>query len=428
MKQYSLVVILHICLLAILSVGVYVLYCADLWFSMLITFLFLLGTGIHLYYIQMKQLQMMRRLTDSLRYNDMTQAFRPPYKNKLMTEMAVELSETLQAFRARLLEEEIKHQYYESLLNKVDTAVLVTDMSGRIEWLNRAATAQLGQDPQLPAELLSLPSGETQVIRIHRNGTTLEMAVATTLFVARGMERRLISLKNIHSVLEENEIEAWQKLIRVLTHEIMNSIAPIISLSETLSERAVQNGMNEKDYGIMLQGMQTIYRRSKGLLGFVENYRKLSRLSMPVLAPVRMEELLDDLKKLFPSRDIHYIYRTEDADKILMLDRSQIEQVLINLLKNAGEACIEQEIPEVIIATHYEMEKRIFMLTVTDNGSGILPDVLDKIFVPFFTTKPTGSGIGLSLCKQIMNLHGGSISVSSEIGKGSCFSLKFLCK
>ena len=124
----------------------------------------------------------------------------------------------------------------------------------------------------------------------------------------------------------------------------------------------------------------------------------------------------------------HYIYRTEDADKILMLDRSQIEQVLINLLKNAGEACIEQEIPEVIIATHYEMEKRIFMLTVTDNGSGILPDVLDKIFVPFFTTKPTGSGIGLSLCKQIMNLHGGSISVSSEIGKGSCFSLKFLCK
>ena len=149
---------------------------------------------------------------------------------------------------------------------------------------------------------------------------------------------------------------------------------------------------------------------------------------MPVLAPVRMEELLDDLKKLFPSRYIHYIYRTEDADKILMLDRSQIEQVLINLLKNAGEACIEQEIPEVIIATHYEMEKRIFMLTVTDNGSGILPDVLDKIFVPFFTTKPTGSGIGLSLCKQIMNLHGGSISVSSEIGKGSCFSLKFLCK
>ena len=158
-----------------------------------------------------------------------------------------------------------------------------------------------------------------------------ELAVTVTEYSSQGVDLRLINLKNIHSVLEENEIEAWQKLIRVLTHEIMNSIAPIISLSETLSERAVQNGMNEKDYGIMLQGMQTIYRRSKGLLGFVENYRKLSRLSMPVLAPVRMEELQDDLKKLFLRRDIHYIYRTEDADKILMLDRSQIEQVLINL-------------------------------------------------------------------------------------------------
>ena len=202
MKRYSLVVVLHICLLAVLSVGVYVLFRAELWFSTLITFLFLLGTGIHLYYIQIKQLQMMRRLTDSLRYNDMTQTFRPPYKNKLMTEMAIELSETLQAFRARLLEEEVKHQYYESLLNKVDTAVLVTDMSGRIEWMNRAAIAQLGQDLQLPAELMTLSSGETHVMRIHRNGATLEMAVAATLFVARGTERRLISLKNIHSVLE----------------------------------------------------------------------------------------------------------------------------------------------------------------------------------------------------------------------------------
>ena len=117
----------------------------------------------------------------------------------------------------------------------------------------------------------------------------------------------------------------------------------------------------------------------------------------------------------------------ENPETTLMLDRSQIEQVLINLLKNAGEACVEQIYPEVIISTHCDLEKHLFFLSVCDNGSGILPEVLDKIFVPFFTTKPTGSGIGLSLCKQIMNLHGGSISASSEIGKGSCFTLKFLC-
>ena len=185
--------------------------------------------------------------------------------------------------------------------------------------------------------------------------------------------------------------------------------------------------MNERDYNIMLQGMQTIHSRSKGLLNFVENYRKLSRLSAPILAPVNIGDLLSDMKKLFPNKNIQYIYKVENPETILMLDRSQIEQVLINLLKNAGEACVEQIYPEVIISTHCDLEKHLFFLSVCDNGSGILPEVLDKIFVPFFTTKPTGSGIGLSLCKQIMNLHGGSISASSEIGKGSCFTLKFLC-
>lgn len=433
MKRYSLVMILHICLLAVLSIGVYVLFRAELWFSTLITFLFLLGTGMHLYYMQIKQLQMMRRLTDSLRYNDMTQAFRPPYKNKLMTEMAMELSETLQAFRGRLLEEEVKHQYYESLLNKVDTAVLVTDISGRIEWMNRAATAQLGQEPQLPIELLNLSSGETHVMRIHRNGATLEMAVATTLFVARGTERRLISLKNIHSVLERNEMEAWQKLIRVLTHEIMNSITPIISLSETLSERGVpvtlQHATGEKEYAVMLQAMQTIHRRSKGLLGFVENYRRLTRLPVPVRTIVPVRELFADLQKLFPDQTIHF--ELPPSDKVLDVDRAQIEQVLINLLKNAREASSRREVPKIEVKAVFAPKVTSSLsswrctITVRDNGEGILPEVQDKIFVPFFTTKTAGSGIGLSLCKQIMNQHGGNISVYSEPDKGSCFTLQF---
>ena len=214
--------------------------------------------------------------------------------------------------------------------------------------------------------------------------------------------------------------------MRVLTHEIMISIAPIISLSDTLCDRALQQGLDEDS--LMLQGMKTIHRRSKGLLHFVENYRKLSRLSSPVLAPVRVGELLGDIKKLMPSSKVSYIYKVEDENRVLMIDRSQIEHVLINLLKNAGEACSEQPNPEVIVETFYLSEKRIFTLSVTDNGSGILPDVLDKIFIPFYTTKPTGSGIGLSLCKQIMTLHGGSIRVSSEVGKGSCFTLKWLIK
>ena len=206
----------------------------------------------------------------------------------------------------------------------------------------------------------------------------------------------------------------------------MNSITPIISLSDTLCERAIQQGMDEES--LMLQGMKTIHRRSKGLMNFVENYRKLSRLSSPVLAPVSVGELLGDIKKLFSSSGVRYIYKVEDEKRKLMIDRSQMEQVLINLLKNASEACEESSNPEVVIDTTYQEDKHIFQLSVTDNGCGILPEVQERIFIPFFTTKPTGSGIGLSLCKQIVAMHGGSIRVKSEIGKGSCFMLKMVVK
>ena len=271
-----------------------------------------------------------------------------------------------------------------------------------------------------------LQPGEVKIVRIYKEDFMHDLAVTVTTYSNATADLRLINLKNIRSVLEENEMEAWQKLVRVLTHEIMNSITPIISLSDTLCERAIQQGMDEES--LMLQGMKTIHRRSKGLMNFVENYRKLSRLSSPVLAPVSVGELLGDIKKLFSSSPVTYIYKIEDENRMLMIDRSQMEQVLINLLKNAGEACMEVANPEVVVETAFHKEKRIFQLSVTDNGCGILPEVQERIFIPFFTTKPTGSGIGLSLCKQITALHGGSIRVTSQEGKGSCFTLKWVVK
>ena len=139
-------------------------------------------------------------------------------------------------------------------------------------------------------------------------------------------------------------------------------------------------------------------------------------------------ELIGDIRKLFLSSSVRYIYKVEDEDLKLMIDRSQIEQVLINLLKNAKEACEDQPHPEIRIATHFQADKRIFHLSVTDNGLGILPNVMERIYVPFFTTKNSGSGIGLSLCKQVMALHGGSISVSNVEPHGASFVLKFLCR
>ena len=399
MKRFAFRVILHILLIVLFSIGSYLLFQKQLWFSTTICLILLITIGIHLYRMQFKQIALLRRLTDGLRYNDMMQTFHPPFNNKIMNEWAEELSDTLKDFRGRLLAEEIKHQYYENLLNKVDTAVLVADKAGHIEWMNQAAVTHLGQISQLPETLLKASvAHDTPVIRIEQNSTVLEMAISRTTFATQGREQQLISLKNIHSVLERNEMEAWQKLIRVLTHEIMNSITPIISLSETLSERGIPSQLGEKEYSVMLQAMQTIHRRSKGLLEFVENYRRLTRIPAPIRTQISIAELY--------------------------VDRTQIEQILINLLKNAREACSRKSDKKIQVKAR-KLSAGNTTLTISDNGEGILPDVLDKIFVPFFTTKTSGSGIGLSLCKQIMTLHEGSINVKSEVGKGSSFILTF---
>lgn len=347
------------------------------------------------------------------------------------------MNSAIAVFRNKLCDTEVLCQYYETLLNTVNTGIFVIDANGYIEWINRAATNEFNSkfikhiddlkslNPNFPQTLMSLAGGEMKVLRIQSGDIISEVAVTATIYHSKGRKLRLINLKNIHSILEDNEIIAWQKLIRVLTHEIMNSIAPIISLSETLCERAAINEVNEKDYQIMLQAMETIHRRSKGLLIFVENYRMLARLSTPVLVPVRVGELLEGIKKLFPDNMITYTYNIEHPETTLMIDRAQIEQVLINVIKNAAESCLSCNLPQISIETKLQRNLNSFFISVTDNGTGILPEVMDRIFVPFFTTKASGSGIGLSLCKQIISLHGGTISVASETGKGSCFILKF---
>ena len=215
--------------------------------------------------------------------------------------------------------------------------------------------------------------------------------------------------------MEANEIESWQKLIRVMGHEIMNSITPIISLSETLSTREVE-------YSRMQQGMQVIHKRSKGLLEFVENYRRITRIPAPVKEKVTLAELFNGIAELIPN---DYISFAQPATQIsIKADRTQIEQVLINIIKNAIEACAEVPSPQIQVKSSVS-ETGAVSITVSDNGPGILPNVLDKIFIPFFTTKENGSGIGLSLCKQIMHLHGGNITARSTPEQGSEFTLFF---
>lgn len=294
--------------------------------------------------------------------------------------------------------------------------VVLLDMN-----FHRAADALLDTRCRLPNEFLEAIKAGKTVVRYGKPSVPQDWAIDATRIDLRGCERWIVSLKNIHSTLERNEMEAWQKLIRVLTHEIMNSITPVISLSETLSKRCKADPDDVRNRSYIQHGVNVIHRRSKGLLDFVENYRRLTRIASPVKTRILVKDFFSDLRRLCPEPSIRF--RLPDEPLEWFADRAQMEQVFLNLLKNACEACAEKPNPEIIVAAQREGNELVF--TVRDNGIGVLPEVIDRVFVPFFTTKPSGSGIGLSICKQIITLHGGHISVESENGKGSCFFLYF---
>lgn len=437
---YSLRIALLIVVVMALTVASVLFYQNGLYFSLLFSVLGIVGLMVYACYMLHHSTKLVMRMIDSIRYNDFLLSFSTKEKNTMEERLKREINQVVTDFRQKQANQEERYHYYETLLDTVDCSLIVADKDQRIHWMNKAAVYDLlGHyihsleelnvfNKELSGILANLPPGEVKVVKLYREDFIQDMAVTITIYNTPQKEFRLINLKNIRSVLEENELEAWQKLIHVLTHEIMNSIAPIISLSDTLSISLKNPNRDEDEDEMISQGMRVINRRSKGMQSFVTNYRKLAYLPSPTLMPIRIGDLLADIRNLYPNGPVIYTYELEDEDFVLRIDRSQIEQVLINLLKNAKEACEDQPHPEIRIATHFQADKRIFHLSVTDNGLGILPNVMERIYVPFFTTKNSGSGIGLSLCKQVMALHGGSISVSNVKPHGASFVLKFLCR
>lgn len=314
-----------------------------------------------------------------------------------------ELNLTFDIFRQRLQSEAIRQHYYEQVLDEVDTGVLVCREDGEITWQNRASILMLGSMHGLPQEWIATRSAH-KVTHTHHN-TVYEMLVCSRKFVLDRQTYRIISLRDIHEVIEETEIEAWQKLVSVLTHEIMNSLTPIIGLSESAE------GMDERADS----ALAVIHRRSKGLLEFVNNYRKLTRIPQPQMESVPVQEYFNDLEQFYGDR-----IRCNVSPSALKVyaDPRQLMQVLVNLVKNASEAS-----NGVIELNASRMADGNIEISVRDYGHGILPEVMDSIFVPFFTTKPQGSGIGLSLCKQIVKQHRGRLQVKSSPGHGSTFTI-----
>jgi two-component system, NtrC family, nitrogen regulation sensor histidine kinase NtrY len=282
-----------------------------------------------------------------------------------------------------------------------------------------------------------LEHGEKALVPLWQGGSVFNLSVQVIELVMLGDKVKLASVQNIQGELEDKEMEAWQNLIKVLTHEIMNSVTPIASLSASAGDEIsgyVDDTASEEITVLrdelldIRQCLQTISRRSDGLIHFVNDFRNLTRIAIPSLTLINVGELLEEIRVLLREQlvqqNIEFSLDIESDNLLLSADRGMVEQVLINLIKNAMEAVQEKECSQIKVRAFLDERSRV-CLEVEDNGQGMTPEATTKIFIPFFTTKKSGSGIGLSLSRQIMRLHNGSIVVQSELEKGTTFTLRF---
>ncbi len=335
--------------------------------------------------------------------------------------------------------------YLQTIVEHVRIALVCFDDQMRVQLVNHAAKDLFNKQlittikslehisPELLNTINTIKSGERELVKFSLNGRVMNLSILATEFKLQDQAFKLVSFQDIKSELEANEIESWQKLIRVLTHEIKNSVIPISTLSDVILQMIKdENGHTDlsllDDEGIedLVGGLETIESRSKGLANFVKTYDQLTKVPKPATQPIAVEGLISRLRNLFKvdieQNAISLKLEIEEGLEI-QVDPDLIDQVLINLVKNAIEALKSTKGASINITAKTGAEGS--EISIADNGPGIPDEVAENIFVPFYTTKVSGSGIGLSLSRQIMRLHKGSLEVQSSPTRGTEFKLKF---
>ncbi len=380
---------------------------------------------------------------DSLRYIDTVK--KNIGKGKSFEELDKMYQEIAGIIHQVELERETDRQYFRYLVDHSGAGIISFNDSGDIEIINQSAkkilkmkqinniSALSALSPELPSLINTLKPGQQKLFKLIVENEVVGLSVRLAEYMISGRKIRLVSLQNIRNELEEEELDAWQKLIRVLTHEIMNSITPVNSLTNTIIRMLESEGrpkrQDEIDEGTLanaLEGLHSIEKRNKGLIGFVQSYRSLTRIQKPIFTKVDIESMFINIGRLVKDElevsGIHLFLVVNPAGLSLEADEKLLEQVMINLINNSRHALAETANPEIHLLAKIDHE--IAIIEVKDNGSGIPEDMMGNIFIPFFTTRAEGSGIGLSLSRQIIRLHGGSISVKSRPGVETIFTLK----
>lgn len=398
-----------------------------------------------LYQLLNKAQNEVKEFAESIHYRDFSRHFNVKHAPAELQPLREGFNEINSTFKVISREKETQYVYLQKILELVDTGILSykTD-TGEIVWMNESFKRMMGipylktihslekRDEGLYKEAINIKTGESKLATATNDKTSFKVLLSATAFQTDEQTFKLIAFQNVNEALDENEAEAWRKLLSVMTHEIMNSVAPISSLAETLKNRLHQSveHLQNKEGSVddLALGIETIQRRSEGLLKFAETYRNLNKITTLNSKKILVRDLFENLNQLMQptleQKQIELDIILKDPAVTLDADVNLLEQVLINLLVNAIEAVKDKPDPQIILtATTTTVGKTV--IKISDNGSGMSAEILDKIFIPFFSTRKNGSGIGLSLCKQIMLLHKGNIRVQSKEGEGSSFLLVF---
>jgi len=385
------------------------------------------------------------QFVEAIHYRDFSRYFDVKRAPAELQPFRTGFNEINSTFKIISKEKETQYLHLKTILEIVDTGILSYETeSGEILWMNESLKSLLQipylktihslekRNKELYEQVIGLSPGNKIISSITKDNSVCKILLSATTFQNENKKYKLIAFQNINEALDETESNAWQKLLSVMTHEIMNSVAPISSLAETLKD-TIQESMrhpesSKESLSDIETGISTIKKRSEGLLKFTETYRNMSKITKASLAKVTVMELFEQVQQLMQptieKKNIELEVILRDPFLAFEADPNLIEQVLINLVLNAMDAVRDEPQPKVTLAAEINANSRV-IIKVADNGTGIKPELLDKIFIPFFSTKKTGSGIGLSLCKQIMVLHKGNIQIKSNEGDGTIVSLIF---
>ncbi len=354
----------------------------------------------------------------------------------------------LDKFKYLRIQKETHYHYLQRVIEHVDAALICLDYNLDIQLINRSAKELLQVpdikdlrslekvDKDMVTLIREMDSGQKEIIRLVRHGKILNLSVRASTFTLEKDKYKIVSLHDIKTELEEQEVESWQKLVRVLTHEIMNSTIPITNMVGLARDFLVDDegnpkeipGLNNEEIDDLVESLSTAENRSKGLVKFVQTTKDLARIPEPTISEISVDELFNRLKGFFKNDlkqlKIDFKVILCKSGLVINADLEMIEQVLINLVKNAIEAIQDTSRPRIKIMAD-QNDNQAVVISVYDNGSGIPEENLENIFIPFFSTKKEGSGIGLSLSRQIMKLHRGRIDVETEPGAGTTFILEF---